>query len=952
MNKYSLTFVFTALVLFTFAQKAIIRGKVTDLKTGEELPFVNVYVKTDVAKGTSTDFEGNYTLKLDAGSYDIVFSFVSYADKIVHLDVENGKTYEKNIAMSEDAQMMNEVEIVGEKKAAKTMAAFDREKMNSTNMIDGTSSEQMKKTGDNNAGQVIKRVTGVSVMDGKYVYVRGLGDRYTKTILNNMSIPGLDPDRNTVQLDIFPTKLIDNITVYKTFQPNLPGDFTGGLVNIQTKDFPSQKLFSFSAGLGYNTVTTFNPNYISYNGGKLDALGIDDGTRKMPFSGDKPIVDPAVGDSKLTTLTKSFSPIMAVEKTKNAPNQNFSIGFGNQYNFDEKKIDYGYNFFLNYRNTYQYYDNVQYNVYRKEPDTTLTELYADRKSAGQLGVQNVLWSALLGQSIKINKKHKIALNLFHTQNGESRAASLVQENIEENPATLVKQSLQYTQRSISNLNLTGKHTLNNKWQVRWIFAPSLSKIQNPDIRSTVLERIATDSGYVYGLNASVGSEIRRIYRKLDEYNINSRMDFEYEFKVKNDLKSQLKFGWAENFKSRKYRIYDFLFDVENITNIPNDPNWFFQDENIWTPETDKGTYVSGNRQLANSYDATQMVLAGYVMNEFPISERFKTVYGARIEKVTNKYTGQNNDGSVVYNDTVVLDNTNILPAVNFVYVLKDSAFNIMNLRGSYTQTLARPSFKEKSIAQIYDPIQGRTFNGNINLKQTLIHNADARWEYFYGRTEVFSASVFYKKFINPIEIVSFSTAPNNIKPINSGQADVYGFELEARKRLGFKEDDHLKLYVGANYTYIQSRVDMNKVYISEEDKTEKQIREANARVGEKIANYRPLYGQSPYIVNAFTSFSNDSLGVDVNVSYNVQGKTLSVLGIGALPDVYTNPFHSLNFKASKTFGKEGKWKASFTARNLLNSKIIRYYESYKSKKQIYDIYQRGRTFSVTIGYTL
>jgi outer membrane receptor protein involved in Fe transport len=494
--------------------------------------------------------------------------------------------------------------------------------------------------------------------------------------------------------------------------------------------------------------------------------------------------------------------------------------------------------------------------------------------------------------------------------------------------------------------------------MNWAISPSVSKIDDPDIRSTVLEKEEdpTNEGeYIYSLNQSVGGEIRRIYRYLNEYNVNSKMDFEYSFKKKDSLESKIKFGVSETFKARTFEVFDYIFNVEGTPSIPNDPNWFFEDENIWTPETDEGTYASGDRQLANSYDATQLVIAAYAMNELPVTEKFKAVYGVRMEKVTNTYTGQDNGGNVIYTNETVLDELNFLPAVNLVYAIKDSLFETMNVRGSYTQTLARPSFREKSLAQIYDPIQGRRYNGNIELMQTQIHNADLRWEYFYGRTEVLSVSGFYKKFINPIEIVSFEKAPNEVQPINAGEADIYGIELEARKRIGFKEQDHIKFFVGANFSWIESKIDMNQVIVKDgatNTRTEKEIRIANARDGETIGDYRPMFGQSPYLVNGFVSFGNDSLGLDVNLSYNVQGKRLAVIGIGAIPDVYERPFHSLNLKVSKNFGKNSQWKGSLSAQNLLNNARRRYYESYEAEPQLYDYFNQGRQFSVSISYTL
>jgi hypothetical protein len=509
------------------------------------------------------------------------------------------------------------------------------------------------------------------------------------------------------------------------------------------------------------------------------------------------------------------------------------------------------------------------------------------------------------------------------------------------------------------VNLSGKHTLvKNKWNMNWAISPSISKIDDPDIRSTAIEKLEdpnNEDAFIYALTPSVGSEIRRIYRYLDETNLNSKIDFEYSFKKKDSLESKIKFGAAETYKSRTFDVFDYIFRLENVFEIPNDPNWFFQDENIWTAASDSGTYVFGDRQLANSYAATQMVISAYAMNELPVTEKFKAVYGVRMEKVTNKYTGQDNSGNVFYNNQTVLDELNFLPAVNLVYAIKDSLYETMNLRGSYTQTLARPSFREKSIAQIYDPIQGRRYNGNIELLQTNIHNADVRWEYFYGRTEVLSVSGFYKKFINPIEIVSFEKAPNEVQPINAGEADVYGIELEARKRIGFQTKDYIKFFAGANYSWIKSQIDMNKVIVKDgaaNTKTEKEIRLSNARDGETIEDYRPMFGQSPYLVNAFVSFENDSVGIDVNLSYNVQGKRLAVIGIGAIPDVYEVPFHSLNLKISKRFGNDNQWKASFSAQNILNNARRRYYESYNAPTEVYDRFQQGRSFSASISYTL
>ena len=374
-------------------------------------------------------------------------------------------------------------------------------------------------------------------------------------------------------------------------------------------------------------------------------------------------------------------------------------------------------------------------------------------------------------------------------------------------------------------------------------------------------------------------------------------------------------------------------------------------------DSDQGTYGKGERQLANSFVASQNVTGAYVMNELPITKNFKATYGVRVEHATNNYTGQNNVGDVKYENERVLDELSILPSVNLVYKIKKAKSDSTtgrntNIRAAYAKTVARPSFKEKSISQIYDPIQGRRYNGNIDLLQTEIHNADLRYEYFFGRTELISASVFYKHFINPIEVVANVAAPSEVQPVNAGVADVYGAEFEIRKALGFKDQPHISLVAGANFTYVLSRIDMNKVKttVGGVEYTEKEVRELNARDGEVIGDFRPMSGQSPYIINGFLTFKNDSLGLTLNASYNVQGKKLAVIGVGSLPDVYEQPFHSLNLKVSKAFGEDNKWKASVSGKNLLASKRSKYYESFDATPQIYELFNQGVQITGSISY--
>lgn len=983
-----------------FAQQEV-SGNIFDDKSAEAV--FNVRIDVNGKGKAKTNVDGEFSFKLMPGDYVLTVSnaLESYLSKDIEVKVIEGEDLKLNIEIGKDpgVVLIGSVLVVAKKKvgAVTTVAAADDKRSENSTTNEELPKETITQSGVADAAAAVQMVPGASVQEGKNVFIRGLGDRYTKTILNGMEIPGLDPDRNSVQMDIFPAVIIDNISVYKTLSPNLTADFTGGLIDIQTKNFPSGKTLFIKGSLSFNTKATFNSDFISYDGGKLDFLGFDDGTRGLPQLASSLSLDPnytfphpSSNDPLLSQVTGDFSKTMSSQKAFSFMNQNYAVAYGNKKDFKSKDSSvnrqYGYNYVLNYRNRNTYFTDVEYNEFLRSDTTSGRQLFRDRTSKGELATNDVLWTALIGQSLRVNSRNKLSVVLFHTQNGTSTASNLKERNFDSNPVTLVKHSVQYTQRSVSNINFGGLHYLDtlsdHKWKLNWNLAPTYSRISDPDIRSTTLE-VAEDLGpngeEQYLFTESVGSEVRRIFRSLNEYNISGKVDLTYKFSIWDSLESSLSFGALNTYKQRSFEVYNYGFRLYGTSNVvPNDPNWFFQDENLWSPETGQGVYLYGQPvEMANLYDANQNITSAYVMNELPIDSSFIITYGARMERNVNRYTGQDNNAATDpdaprYDNEIVLNTLNVLPSINMVYKIRKASDSMSykrktNFRMSYSQTVARPSFREISISQIYDPIQGRRYLGNINLKQTLIHNADVRWEHFFGRTELVSASAFYKKFINPIEVVANVAAPNEFMPVNTAVADVYGVEFEIRKAIGFKapSKEFMSFVVGTNFAYIVSLIDMNKVETSVGGvtMTEKEVRELNAGAGETIADYRPMYGQSPYVINAFATFKNDSLGLIINANYNVQGKKLAVIGIGSVPDVYEQPFHSLNMKISKTFGQIQKnekgqlettprWQGSFTASNLLNNARQKMYESYSAENQTFEFFNPGMTFSLAFSYSI
>ncbi len=933
MNKLFTTICFLFLASISFSQTGTIKGVIIDATTNESIPFANVLIK-DSTLGFSSDLDGMFSYDLAPGNYSFEVSYIGFQLMVIeNVTITAGQATELEIALVEDGQELNEV-VISAKQLRNTENAILAIQRKSVNVVNGISAQSIRKNGDSNAGSAIKRVTGVSIDGGKYVFIRGLGDRYSKTTLNGLDIPGLDPDRNSLQIDIFPTNIIDNLVVSKTARADLSGDYTGGVVNISTIDFPEEKTMAFSFGTGYNPNMHYKSNAIGAQKSGTDFLGFDNGLRDLKINKFQQIPSP-IDDSSLTLLTSRFENNMATETTNSLGNLNLGFSLGNQFQKGEATI--GYNAVLGYRNSTTYYEDVQYNNFLKSPDNNETALQLDRESFGSVGGNNTLLSGMVGTALNY-KNHKFSLMALHLQNGESKAALLERNTFIRASNNIISDNIEYTERSVTNFLLKGSHDLSNTFNLNWKFSPTISKIEDKDIRVTPFK--LNDNGSL-SFEPSEGAQPRRLWRNLNEINYSGRIDLKKNIVLFNK-EFDLAFGGSNTYKQRDYEILSYLVNIkgQNSLNFTGSPNELLLPENLWTPESQVGTYIAGNFEPSNTYDAVQNTTAGYVMTDLEIMPRFKVNMGLRLEKFTHNYTGQNNAGSVVYNDERIIDRVDLLPSVNLIYGIREN----LSVRGSYSKTVARPSFKEASIAQIYDAISDQTFIGNIDLQPTNVDNYDVRVESFFNQGQMFSISGFYKNFTNPIELVAFSSsAPNDLQPRNIGNAEVAGVEIEFRKNLAFVSEKLTSLYLGANVTLVQSQVQLDQSENGEYDS-----RLSNLRVGESLSTTRQMQGQSPYIINTFLNYTNIEKAWEVNLSYNVQGPSLAIVGIGLNPDVYTAPYHDMGFKVSKSFGEENKIRLSAGVNNLLNSTKTKVYQSFGTNDQIFEQFRPFRTFSVSM----
>tara|TARA_B110001469_G_C9645749_1_gene326316 strand:- start:979 stop:3861 length:2883 start_codon:yes stop_codon:yes gene_type:complete len=937
-----------------------ISGTVFDGETGETIINATVQV-LGTSKGAVTDFDGNFSFKLKSDTYDLKISFISYETILVKkvFVANNETTILEEIKIDQKSEEMAVFTVVGEQ-VRNTEGALDIIKMNDVKMLDGITSDKIKLTGDGTAGEAAKRITGVSVDGGKYIYVRGLGDRYTKTTLNGVSIPGLDPDRNSLQMDIFPSNLISNIIVSKNFTADLSPDFAGGAINIETTAFPDKKVFDVSFGMSYNPQMHFNNEFLSYEGGNTDFLGFDNGTRSLPTNANSNnIPTPISGASKeeVYDFVTSFDKELGAKQQTSLTDYSLALTFGNQFDLkNQKSKRISYIMSASYKSEYKFYDNVTYEEYQKSLESSDTELKYATVQNGQIGERQFLIGLLGGIAYKTNED-QLKFTAMHLQNAEKRAA---QFNIDNNGEAVGQSgyiassdNLEFNQRGLTNFLLEGEHIREkSNWEINWKLSPTFSSSEDPDIRKTAFTNAPLDTFF----SAGAGGNPTRIWRNLNEMNLAAKVDLtkKYSFREKE---GKLKFGFSEIYKSRDYEILFFdvqFFGGQNWTN--SNPNKVLDQENLYTQGGNNIYFQSGNKNPnPNSYESSVNNIGLYVSNEYMLSKKLNTIVGLRAENYVQRHTGRDQlyasgdefNGTNL-EDEKVLESFDLFPSVNLIYKVKEK----QNLRFSYGRTIARPSFKELSFAQILDPISNRIFNGSLfkyadwdgNLQETRIDNLDVRWELYKKVGQMISVSGFYKFFDKPIELVRIpeQQTSTEYQPRNVGDGMVLGLEFEFKTNIEMISSEKNIFSLSGNLILVNSQITMTDA--------EYNSRNGYIKKGESITNKRQMAGQSPFVVNCGIMFTNKESEIQSGLFYNVKGPTLYIVGAGLFPDIYTDPFHSLNFSINKKIGKDKRTKIDFKVSNLLGDNNYNYYSSFEAENQPYSEFNIGRTVSVGVSH--
>ncbi len=931
------TIIFSFIFLFyqglLFAQTGILNGKITDSETGEELIGASVMV-VGTYLGSSADLDGNYSIfRIQAGTVELKCSYISYETQIIKdLEIKEGEISVLNIKLKPVSVGLSEV-VVSAKAVRNTENALLTMQKKSAGVLEGISSEEIIKTGDSDAAGAVQRISGVSLEGGKYVYVRGLGDRYSKTTLNGAEIPSLDPERNTVQMDIFPASVIENMVVYKSFTPDL-NSFTGGLIDIVTKDFPDNLEVNFGVSLGYNTQASLRNDFLTYEGGKTDWLGYDDGIRSFPVKPKDIPIYPSDRD-KLDYTTKSFNKIMEPSSGNSFLNQKYTFSVGNRIDLFGKQL--GFDLGMIYKNDLNYFADGKRGIY-KLTSACAESLNKEQDFDEQYGNNEILLGFLGNTSFKINESNKVGYILLYNHSGIKRTIYDVGERAEDEIGMIIQsRELGFMERAILSNQLKGEHFIDRmgKMKIDWVVSYTNSSQKEPDLRFFTNSYYPDATGTAqYEINPSKYKVPSRFSRTMEESNLDNKVHFEIPLKY-HGYKSKIKYGASYNYKYRDFNEskIDYNTQVQYYNGSVSD---YLSDENIgqnnpaYNPVSKEnyGLYVQNATDLRNSYFGYENVTGAYIMVDIILFEKLRLVAGVRFE--SNKMETESKKDGIKKG---TLNDNDFLPSINLTY----SPVKNMNLRLVYTRTLSRPTFREIAPFASFSPV-APTIVGNPELKRTLVDNFDFKWEYFMKPGEVISLSLFYKHFTDPIEMVDNPVTINpEISFQNVNSAQNYGLELEVSKKLDFTGILG-NFSIGLNFAMIKSVVDIDSLELVS-------IRALDP----KASDTRPLFGQAPYILNGRLSYLNQKSGLSANLVFNMTGKRIALVTKGGTPEVYEYPFPKLDFNASKTIGSN--FKISVKIKNILNPGKSQSYE-YRGKRYPFFKFTTGTLYELGLSYNL
>jgi hypothetical protein len=969
--KYFFSILFSLLLAVpALAQKGTLTGVVVDEQTGELMLGVNVFVPS-ISDGGVTDINGKYNIRLDPGTYTVEFSYITHQKKIVEdVEVREGEVTQLDITMSQSNQELDEV-VVSARRIDNNEVSLLRLQKRSLPVQDGISSEEINRIGFSNSAESMRQVTGASVEGGKFIVMRGLGDRYSISSMDGIVLPTTNPYRNSASLDLIPSSMVDNIVVKKTFSPDLPGNFTGGAVDITTKSLPDRYYLRLSSSVSFNDQTTFNENFLGDPiNNSLSRLGFDDGSRKKKseWSDNEylnrlnlyliQIQNNQLSDQDISAFNstmQSFSdrPFHVQQETPGL-DHSLNVSFGNRHYFGETQL--GYNVGINYSKSFSQYDEREINNYTARiPDGNSSRMQEFQINNGSESIDEVNNGLIGSTTLQFKEKNEITFTAIYNNNATESVLDMQNGAY---PGALSSGSynnrvISFVQRELFNNQLKGRHNFSNL-EVRWSGNYVKSSQYEPNTRF-IGSPVDEQGQYFYVREVQLPFHF---FRDLNDTQYNGKLDLEYKFSNRFSVKS----GGFFTKKDRNFN--EFRYQLENIGTDPTNSeflsfreasgdfnNYFSRNNTGILGRDENGDLILGltyrdQTRPENSYTGTEQVTAGYLMGVWDITDKLKVFGGARIEHTDFSIIPGSRGESSTEGGINELD---ILPSLNVIYALNEES----NLRFSGSQTLARPNMRELAPFASFDLLGGFPVVGNPDIDRTNVINLDMRYEIFPNAGEMFAMSAFYKDFTNPIvrELDVASDQPQ-YQYVNTNNGRLFGFEMEFRKELDFIADALSNFKFSTNFTYTNSRVDLGESEL-----------ETRRNLDPTIKAFRPFPFQSPYLVNMMLVYENNQTGWDAALYANIAGARLAANGSGAAPDIYevngklndegrlssARPMPDMSFRVQKSF--LNRMSASLSISNLLDYSVVQYQEdqgTYFTNSAL----NPGRTFKLSFTYRI
>ena len=908
-----------ATTLFASAQKAKVVGKVTNTKN-ESLIGVTVSLKADRNQVTKTDVEGRFTFTIDVNKeYTISATYVGYKEKSITIKATAaGEELTTDIFLEEGGKKLNDVTVSASRSTNKgstdnALIAFQR---NTNTVASVISSESIKRSPDRNTAEILKRTPGASIQEGKFIIVRGLADRYNQAMLNGILLTSTEPDRKTFSFDLFPAQIIDNIIINKAFVPELPGEWAGGLIQVNTKDIPTKNFFNIQLGTSANSLIT-GKEFLKDKGGKTDWYGIDDGTRSLPngyttkstFDTSSIAAKTALGK----TMASNWSPITSTAK----PNVSVQMNGGFTGTFLGKKI--GGLIGVSYANASRFQDNINNQNQLSNAGFTPYVALNDKKY-----INDINMGAIAGLSMFLNPLNKISYKAIvnvKTTNTYTQRAGTVYDRQE-----LVKgNEFVFGQNTFFTNQLNGEHSLSSKLKFNWYGAFNILDSYSPDQRRILYTKsIAGSDPYVLNISNTLSQQSgSRVYQTLSDYIYTGGGDLTFKVNQQNTIKA----GYMGQVKDRLYdaQLFAIFLPKDNAALRLLDASSAFVSDNFGNGTDNKFAFNSiQNRNFR--YLANTILNAGYLQFDNKLSDGLRVVWGLRVENF-DQLVGSVKKWDPRHTYSKVTD---YLPGVNATIKVGEKS----NLRLTASQTVIRPELRELSALSIYDFELNASVSGNPDLKRTKITNTDLRYELYPSAGETFSVGVFYKNFENPIESVyqEGSGGSSLFSFQNAAKATAFGAEIDVRKKLA------TRFTFQANASYINSKIEDANIGIS-----------------------RALQGQSPYLLNAGLLYDVVEKGFNMTALINQVGKRIYLVGDiqagSGSPDVYENPRALLDFQVSKKFSNN-KAEVKMTISDILNQRQIFYQNNdgntnYNSSNDGTRFSRKfGTTYGITLNYSL